>query len=361
MPSRSNKLPLDEAKLAALLLCVFADFANAAPVIQDVSGTPAPGGQLQISGTGFGTKSNAAPKVWDDFELGKAGVRIAGQKARIGNWDAGAGSEYVTYSNERSLSGTVASKHDFKSFYNASLAKNFAFGRLYMDFWINPVMLGGESRDWKLWRLYGENDELQLAWTRTCSAPAMSVWDLTTNYVKSYWGSWSYQTGQWYHVQLLYQESAPDTPNGSIHHYIDSVVQGIDSDNVETRTSNSHFNEIRIGHFWANDTVAECPNANPGAYVYVDDVYIDTSWARVELGDAPTYSKAQHRAIQIPTAWSTNSISITFNPGAFKSDAQLFLFVVDETNTASKGIPINLTPGTPIIPKPQPPSITSVK
>src|SRR5262245_5388510 len=44
--------------------------AQAAPTISGTSGTYSTGQSIQLSGSGFGSKSPAAPYVWADFEGG---------------------------------------------------------------------------------------------------------------------------------------------------------------------------------------------------------------------------------------------------------------------------------------------------
>lgn len=84
---------------------------------------------------------------------------------------------------------------------------------------------------------------------------------------------------------------------------------------------------------WENDIGSEV-NA------YFDDVYFDTTWQRVEIGDNATYASCTHREIQIPTVWADGSITFTANTSGFTSAEQgagLYLFVVDSTGAASSG------------------------
>ena len=72
----------------------------------------------------------------------------------------------------------------------------------------------------------------------------------------------------------------------------------------------------------------------------VDDVYIASSRARVEIGDNATWASCTHREIQIPTSWAAGSITITVNAGSFESGTA-YLFVVD-----SDGDPIDINEST---------------
>ena len=85
-------------------------------------------------------------------------------------------------------------------------------------------------------------------------------------------------------------------------------------------------------------------------YQYYDDIYINNSWARVEIGDDPDYDSCTHREMQIPTAWSSDSVDITVNQGSFPDGATAYLFVVDEdgiVNTTGKSITFGGQPTLP--------------
>ncbi|OGF43089.1 hypothetical protein A2303_04140 [Candidatus Falkowbacteria bacterium RIFOXYB2_FULL_47_14] len=104
------------------------------------------------------------------------------------------------------------------------------------------------------------------------------------------------------------------------------------------------MDQIRIGHYF---DVSDRDGCNPSdtSVVYTDNVYIDTTWARVELGNASTYAASTHREIQIPSAWSANSITATVNPGSFTSGQAVYLFVIDANGNASNGYPVTIGSG----------------
>lgn len=73
--------------------------------------------------------------------------------------------------------------------------------------------------------------------------------------------------------------------------------------------------------------------------MFFDSIYVDNSFARVEIGDAATYANSTHREIQPAASWSDGEITIDVNRGSF-SGGQAYLFVVDESGNASPGYPI---------------------
>jgi len=339
-----------------LMCAALTPLAHATPSISGVSGILSTGKTVTLTGSGFGSKPQPQPVLWDNFEGGTNGQQIQGAPANIGQWDTGAGSQYVTYTNAKAHTGRMASAHDFVTTWDASLAKNMTFTRLYMDFWIVADYLDNKSRNFKPWRLYGANDDYQLDYVWLCNANLMNRVQASAGLSIGSYGGDSYTKGRWMHIQLIYNESSPNAANGTVRHYIDSQAAGLDSGAIMTETGPAHFDQIRIGHYWGHDAVDDCPS-NPGARVYVDDVYIDTSWARVELGNAPTYAASTHREVQVATAWADGSVSVTFNPGTFAADSTTYLFVTDANNSTSTGIPVKIG-GTAVAP--QPPTSVSV-
>ena len=87
---------------------------------------------------------------------------------------------------------------------------------------------------------------------------------------------------------------------------------------------------------------------------WADDVYADSTWARVMIGNASTLASSTRREIQIPRAWSDATISITVNLGTFASVEGTYLFVVNALGAVSPGYPLGSVdydvPGQPSAP-----------
>ncbi len=133
------------------------------PVVQTLLGTFVDGGTVTVGGVAFGSKTTPGPVLWDTFESGTLGNTIDNRNAVIGDWDEDSLPWNPTYSNAIAHSGTQSSYHRFKNGqYQISLAKNMVFTRLYMDFWMYVDYVDQKSRNWKVWRFYGDNDTNQL-------------------------------------------------------------------------------------------------------------------------------------------------------------------------------------------------------
>jgi hypothetical protein len=76
-------------------------------------------------------------------------------------------------------------------------------------------------------------------------------------------------------------------------------------------------------------------DGNHSYEIYVDDVYIDSTQARIEICAEATWAARTHCEIQPPSAWSSSSATVTVNRGSFAADATAYLYVVDADGTAN--------------------------
>lgn len=68
---------------------------------------------------------------------------------------------------------------------------------------------------------------------------------------------------------------------------------------------------------------------------YFDDIYVDTTYSRVMLGNASTIAASTILEPQPPTAWATDEITVTVNLGGLPTSGTVYLFVFDSTNTGN--------------------------
>jgi len=75
----------------------------------------------------------------------------------------------------------------------------------------------------------------------------------------------------------------------------------------------------------------------------VDDVYIDRTRARVEIGNASSWETCTRREIQLPTAWSATSVTIDVNAGRFVADDEAWVYVVNAAGEYNYyGVPVTI-------------------
>jgi hypothetical protein len=97
---------------------------------------------------------------------------------------------------------------------------------------------------------------------------------------------------------------------------------------------------ITIGGFFKSGLETGCPGGhyyNDDNYRYFADVYVDTTLSRIMIGNASTYSACTILEPQIPSAWTSSSITATVNLGSLVGADAKYLYVFDSANTPSAG------------------------
>jgi hypothetical protein len=132
----------------------------------------------------------------------------------------------------------------------------------------------------------------------------------------------------------------------------------------------NYLDNLFIGHYQDIDSAVEpiykwiscpgdarcdqCPVGSSGCSVhndnwlparqdefFYDNIYIDKSIARIEIGNASTYAASTRREIQVPNLWGNSSIQFVANKGGLSSNQAVYLYVIDSNgNVNSTGYPI---------------------
>ncbi len=344
-------------RFTSILFLLLAASAGA-QTISGLSGPFEPGGVLTISGSGFGSKTNPAPVTWDNMESGDFSE----------DWQSTGGLSISTESRYpgSNFSGTLnmagsrgeAGNHAYFTGNNDILGE-----RWFAQFWFKL----DENFDWGT-SSYGGDDQ------NLANVKVFRMWNpgnINENFhvnVHGYSGSgriqyntehvnnpqggffgnhWEWTKGVWHCLQVEYEESSVGGNDGVLRVWRDGELKVEDTD-IMTRENHSQLKRPYIvGMYDAwNDSDSDRDD------VYLDDAYIDNTWARVEVGDDQDYGSCTHREIQIPTAWSDDSITVTANPGSFSGGEDLYLFVVEASGQVSDGFLItagggNAAPGIP--------------
>lgn len=72
--------------------------------------------------------------------------------------------------------------------------------------------------------------------------------------------------------------------------------------------------------------------------LYIDDVVMQDTWARVEIGDNASYDSCTIREYQKVLSWSASSIQIEYNEGSLTGTN--YLFVIDSNGDVSSGFEV---------------------
>lgn len=357
-------------EIASILLMTWAllglgEPAEAQPSISSVSGVAEQGQQLRIVGSGFGSKASAGPLVYDDFESGTDGQLIAGNPPAVrnisGNWTW---SDYANKASNRPRYSRVVTRP------NSSLSANMSYGsgaynnsleiirniqesggEVYFSFWrYHRKTSTAWSRNVKPWIVYGSTGYHPVAYDGWGS-PSQgdggfrnSVQDAGST-GSTLWGGPNLSSidGQWIRIEGYLKQSSPGGNDGAFQIWIHtdsspniSLVQS--STSYTTRSSNNYWRQWHFGSYHATDDPSTA-----SAEVYLDSLYFDTSRARIEIGNSPTWSGSSRREVQIAKSWSSGSIDFELGLGAFQPGQTAYVFVVDANGQASsQGFPITI-------------------
>jgi hypothetical protein len=324
----------------------WAAVAQAQPSITGVTGTLSHGQTVTIAGSGFGTKSPVAPAAFEDFSDGVAN----GISKHGGTW-------HITNNtdNLRTPFDTMNARCDFKNpggycdySYDAVTAP-----RWFVQYWFKPApnwqwgttTYGGGNdglANVKYWRLFPTGarnySNVGLAWHGfNANRTSVFVENGTTTVIDTA-NATLLTPGAWHLIQVAFAEnSGVDQADGRLRLWIDGALR-YTTDALVTNVGSDgpavNKRPFIIG-LWDSWPPSDAPVDT--MYGYYSDIYVDTSWARVEVGDAPVYENCTVREIQIPSSWSASSIQITFRQGTFGNGQTVYVFVVDESGAVSPG------------------------
>ncbi len=354
--------------------------ANAAPNVTAVQGTFQSGQMLTISGSGFGSKNQAAPLVWDDFEGGASGQSIAGNRPAAESldgdwtWDDYTNGVGPRYSNELTMpNSAMSSKHHFSGDgYNNSLeiyhdvretgdAVYFSFYYYYdrlNDIW---------SRNHKPWVVYGNTGYYPSAYigagnpTESDGTFRNSVQDSGID-ADILWGNISISdlAGEWVRHEFYLQQSSPNGNDGVWQHTAHRVTQPEiitveDEDNYKTRATSDYWEQWHFGSYHSTSSTGSI------ADVYLDNIYFDSTRARVEIGNASTWGNSTVRELQVANTWSDTSIRINIESSYLRNLSEVYVYVVDANGDVnSTGYPVSVSNDSNIQSPPRPPRNLSI-
>lgn len=237
----------------------------------------------------------------------------------------------------------------------------------YFTFWmyydkLTPVYSG----NFKPWDMYGSNsngvtpstyagmgDPLQVV--NGTPAPdgglRSASQDNPPTYQDTIWASRGINDflGKWVRIEGYLKQSSPGAADGVYQMWLHTGASGeitspVMSDaSFISRTTTDYWRQLLIG--WYNDENRN-GQGDHAARIYYDDIYLDTTRARVEICDAATRAAATRCEIQIPSAWSGSDITVQVNQGAFLSGAVAYLYVIDaQGNSNANGLQITFASG----------------
>lgn len=327
--------------LAIILLLVIPTMASGAPVISSATGN----GSVSISGSGFGVKSPASPLVFETFEGGTNGGYLS-TDADWPAYDGGGGAQLgAKYSSGAAYSGAMSAYNYVES----GDANDDEFGTNYFTFsgvdeiyysYVNKHIGIVGSGVYKNARIntgtnrYSGDGMMALSDNYVFYLPdSTSVYPSDDNGTGRYYTHGLIESSNWTRHQLYIKAS---NPSGSANGHIFCWVGGEEKTfaNIVTRASGYSFqySSVLLGLMYAN------VNSEPAGSrhdMYIDDVYVDKTLARIELCSGSSWNTRGTCNPQPPTAWSDTSISATLNTGAWSNGQSVYAYVVDSTGAVN--------------------------
>lgn len=310
--------------------------AHAAPAISGTSGTPTDGSSYTLTGSGYGSGPSEV-----EFLGGSSGPiesGTTGNNFSRTNWllpgDAMNSNDFK-YATDQAHSGSKSLKAEVPE-YNAVLRYTPASTitsseSVFISVWYrwNHVNEG----QWKLLRLTtnstivdGSNQLVFFTYpgeTQLCVDPdVVGYSSMTPNPYTT--------TDAWQRVDY---DVTCGVSNGTVvlTKYVTGSSKVTDTEGAyPTHRSGSAWNYVLFQNYMG--TGGGYPGISSGN-VWMDDIYIASTRARVEMGNASTYAACTHFEIQPFTSWSTSSITVTLNRGSFGSTDTVYLYVINADGT----------------------------
>jgi len=306
-----------------------------------MSGIFLDGNSVTLTGTSFGTKT-AAPLMWDTFEDGTVNTNLASNVAGSKNWSINVdnnpnpSNNGPQYNTAQVYNGSQSAFADIQDGGNCSSGlSTLATEKIFTSFYFRWNLVSGSTSGTTTKGFRVNADDGPNVYTsypqsvvqdfQDDSRMTISPNDSANGATRHFPGSIAQDT--WFKLEYYLEMGDP----GIYQHSEDLVVQ-IDRTPV-TRTTGvtDKWERLHMPFFAGNGITTE--------YWY-DDVYIDITRARVEVGDASTYAACTLREIQPATAWSDTSVTVTVNEGRVTTEGSQFLYAIDDNGDVSDGFPI---------------------
>ncbi len=342
--------------LYAMLCIAFVSQALAAPVITGVSGPAAHGAIVTITGSGFGVKSPARPYYWATFEPGEGAggdqnpTALGRKTAWDGMWNVELGSVNMPpiQNGNQAIRGDTANSLSTSGAGPGVMArtpitgKQYVFMKRYVEFDQSAICcwngsLGRNTKIIRYWAVRGSANQHSFTYQGNYSDNNGGNPRLTFDGTggTTYNGGFLMPEFVWFtHEYVTSDSSAPGAADAVVQIWEWGSNQAGLRANIKGVSRTSSKPELYDELFLTHQVVGTAP-ADP-AWIWFKDIYIDDSWARVMIGNAPTWTGCTAREIQIPSAWTDGSITITVNRGAMTTLGDKYLYVVDANGNVNQ-------------------------
>jgi hypothetical protein len=347
----------------ALILC---EQAFAAPAINNIGGKFTDGNSITISGSGFGV-NGPTTVIFDNFDKGANGsvIKTGPGSATVGKWDdigGGDDNNPPVYSNSYRVSGSLALRGDYRvktssgtdSSSNANV-QNLKFTEAFLSYWFflptTSEFPGSSDDNWKLgWFVYTPGGDEDLLVFEMLGASGEKDMGCNNCYVYRDWPNrsnhvvlrpdFTFRKGTWYRVHMYIKGTYDYTgkrqlwtlsPDASM-----AVTQRVNWTGRQWNENGNYWNKFIINPW------ARLCNGCSESYGVFDDVYLaigSYARARVEIGNASSYSSCNNLSICTVDSWSNTSIQVTLRQGSF-GPGDAYFYITDANGITSNGYQI---------------------
>lgn len=355
--------------LRVLIVAMLVSSAAFGQAITGASGVFSTGQTVTISGSGFGSKSPAAPVLWDNFEGGSNGAAIG--NAQIGG--AYLRSNYVEYTSTDAYSGSLSAVNpaDTYSLVNPGLIYRWPVGnkRAFFSAKIKYDFIddnAGVIANIKMFRLkYGNDGDYVHGYPFLSmdkpQAPSTSMRFFCTNGQNTgsnvYWycpASHVSFLSQWTYLEQWSEMGTANVADGRFG----GMLNGIRCEFADIPIyANTLMRDVEYGYGTNELAIAEyignCDTGPCQMEIRYDEVYADSTLSRVFIGNASLFENVTDINMQIPSSWSDNSIQVEFNAGAYADNDAAYLYVADylgSINAIGYPVTIGASEGAPSAP-----------
>ena len=310
------------------------------------------GGSLTLSGPGgFGVKSIPAPFKWDDFENGTPGSTLSTR-----GWEHyQPGSPFPQYTNLQAYSGTRSAYNNMiivppivENFNTAGL-KGLAATEVYFSYLFRWEVVSG-STGGGFFKLLRGNGAPNFYSTRPRFYTSLNPGAPLVNAGYSYTGADADGAGEdfisvpantWHRFEGYYKLSTPAGSNTGALQTWTNLDPNVNLTNVMTLSAPQAG--LLLDNFLLPLMASNLPAVD--LRLYVDDIYVDRTRARVEIGDANTWAGCTRREVQIASAWSDQAITVNVNRGGFAPGSTAYVYVVNAAGQVNpNGVPVRFSP-----------------
>ena len=334
-------------------MVAIARMSDAAPTITAVQGTFGDHQMVTVAGSGFGSKNPAGPLVWADFNQGLN--PSSGGVKRV--WDQ---NENMIWSPNEGVGGTGCAKAadgnglwTLRCDYNAWTADGQR-AYIYKKEKLNFLVYQDRGQNYKTWRMWPVGNGYPNIYT---SASHGRIFVENVGSDGGFWASIAEPTTDWSTQEIIFQASTMDQKNGHLVMRYDGRVVADGPLLTRSSVAPAYMQWNYPVHGVAANGSTWSPPWSSSNRMWDDDVYVDTTWSRVMLGNANTFAACNRLEIQIPTAWNDGSISMMARTGtAFSQGSTAYLYVFDrDGNVNAQGFAVRVgAPGAgsaPLLPQ----------